>query len=653
MIFMSQSGITDPARSADWDAWYVEHLNVMRSVPGISSAQRFATDAPAYFHCQICPLSPTGGDWMGRGPAGIGIREGLANARQVPLSGLFGGGGGAATSAVGSQLSSLTSIVGDAGTTAQGIPLTEIMVGAGKSFKVATAYSNRFAGFLKELEGTGYKIGDVGEGGYSFRTVKGSGGVLSKHSFGEAIDINPAKNPWSSKFQTDLPEGVGAMAKKWGLKWGGEWNKPDTMHFQVDKSLEGLDSSIVKATESTVKSSASLLGLTNISEKTIGSMSEMAGGMDNLGQMLSSFSASPSGGGSGWFGGLAKMFGGSGGAISSMMSISPQATMSILSGAGGLFHEGNVGVSSRVTRHLPDMSVFNDAPRFHNGNTKKGLQLKGFASDEYPAILRKGELVFPDKAAVKKYMMPEIINDVWGKAPRFHDGNTKGSSLLGAADIQKAIKDGTIETDRGIVAMLASLIDFTKEAQAAAKDTLADDPTIIRYTGEYSVNKYGELVDKKGKLVWGTSAPLYTTPEELKADPKPGGWDMGEFMRTFENAPKLHGGNVIGAWMNAPRLHNGNAEKFKADEYPAVLRRGEPVFPSMAAAQAAMGGNAFVNVHNYSGAKVTTQQTKDNKGMTIDVMVDRLVATQIDQRGTASNNAIRSKFAVTERLRPR
>jgi hypothetical protein len=66
-----------------------------------------------------------------------------------------------------------------------------------------------------------------------------------------------------------------------------------------------------------------------------------------------------------------------------------------------------------------------------------------------------------------------------------------------------------------------------------------------------------------------------------------------------------------------------------------------------------MGGNAFVNVHNYSGAKVTTQQTKDNKGMTIDVMVDRLVATQIDQRGTASNNAIRSKFAVTERLRPR
>src|SRR5687768_16871016 len=48
MIFMSQSGITDPARAEDWDAWYIEHLQVMLSVPGVSSAQRFITDAPGY-----------------------------------------------------------------------------------------------------------------------------------------------------------------------------------------------------------------------------------------------------------------------------------------------------------------------------------------------------------------------------------------------------------------------------------------------------------------------------------------------------------------------------------------------------------------------------------------------------------------------------
>ena len=46
MIFMSQSGLTDPSRSADWDAWYLEHLRVMVSVDGIESAQRFKTKTP-------------------------------------------------------------------------------------------------------------------------------------------------------------------------------------------------------------------------------------------------------------------------------------------------------------------------------------------------------------------------------------------------------------------------------------------------------------------------------------------------------------------------------------------------------------------------------------------------------------------------------
>ena len=43
MIFMSQSGLSDPAREAEWDAWYVEHLRIMVTVPGIGSAQRFKT----------------------------------------------------------------------------------------------------------------------------------------------------------------------------------------------------------------------------------------------------------------------------------------------------------------------------------------------------------------------------------------------------------------------------------------------------------------------------------------------------------------------------------------------------------------------------------------------------------------------------------
>lgn len=43
MIFMSQTGITDGARESDWDRWYVDHLQIMVTVPGVTSAQRFKT----------------------------------------------------------------------------------------------------------------------------------------------------------------------------------------------------------------------------------------------------------------------------------------------------------------------------------------------------------------------------------------------------------------------------------------------------------------------------------------------------------------------------------------------------------------------------------------------------------------------------------
>jgi hypothetical protein len=46
MIFTSESGLIDPSRSGEWARWYDQHLRLMASVPGISSAQRFLTDSP-------------------------------------------------------------------------------------------------------------------------------------------------------------------------------------------------------------------------------------------------------------------------------------------------------------------------------------------------------------------------------------------------------------------------------------------------------------------------------------------------------------------------------------------------------------------------------------------------------------------------------
>jgi hypothetical protein len=48
MIFMSQTGLIDTRREADWDRWYEAHLCIMASVPGVTSAQRFRTSTPDY-----------------------------------------------------------------------------------------------------------------------------------------------------------------------------------------------------------------------------------------------------------------------------------------------------------------------------------------------------------------------------------------------------------------------------------------------------------------------------------------------------------------------------------------------------------------------------------------------------------------------------
>ena len=48
MIFMSQSGIIDPTQEPQWAQWYVEHLRIMRTVDGITSAERFQTKAPGW-----------------------------------------------------------------------------------------------------------------------------------------------------------------------------------------------------------------------------------------------------------------------------------------------------------------------------------------------------------------------------------------------------------------------------------------------------------------------------------------------------------------------------------------------------------------------------------------------------------------------------
>ena len=72
-------------------------------------------------------------------------------------------------------------------------------------------------------------------GCYNFRLKRG-GSTLSNHSWGSAIDIDPARNgfgvPWSPDREM-MPLAVVEAFKAEGWGWGGRWAKPDSMHFEA------------------------------------------------------------------------------------------------------------------------------------------------------------------------------------------------------------------------------------------------------------------------------------------------------------------------------------------------------------------------------------------------------------------------------------
>jgi len=66
-----------------------------------------------------------------------------------------------------------------------------------------------------------------------YRLMRG-GASLSIHSYGAAIDLDPARNSLgdSTPRFAQFPEVLAAFAAE-GWQWGGRWSRPDGMHFQA------------------------------------------------------------------------------------------------------------------------------------------------------------------------------------------------------------------------------------------------------------------------------------------------------------------------------------------------------------------------------------------------------------------------------------
>jgi hypothetical protein len=72
---------------------------------------------------------------------------------------------------------------------------------------------------------------------YAYRMVRGNPTKLSCHSSGTAIDLNATKHPLgkAGTFPSEKIPMLRALAKKYGLKWGGDFKtRPDDMHFEIE-----------------------------------------------------------------------------------------------------------------------------------------------------------------------------------------------------------------------------------------------------------------------------------------------------------------------------------------------------------------------------------------------------------------------------------
>ena len=103
--------------------------------------------------------------------------------------------------------------------------------------RCAKAVAPLIAGFCKEFHELIEPIdeGVLDDWGYAFRDVRGVPGKLSNHSSGTAVDLN-SKSHSLGKVGTFPPEKVPmirALAKKYGMTWGGDWTRKDEMHFEI------------------------------------------------------------------------------------------------------------------------------------------------------------------------------------------------------------------------------------------------------------------------------------------------------------------------------------------------------------------------------------------------------------------------------------
>ena len=123
--------------------------------------------------------------------------------------------------------------------------------GTDRKLKCAESVGPLLAAFASEFHELIEPIdeGTFDDWGYCYRMVRGDATKLSNHSSGTAIDLNATHHALGKvgTFPAEKVPMIRALAKKYGLKWGGDYkNRKDEMHFEVEVSATKAKDLIIK-----------------------------------------------------------------------------------------------------------------------------------------------------------------------------------------------------------------------------------------------------------------------------------------------------------------------------------------------------------------------------------------------------------------------
>ncbi len=106
--------------------------------------------------------------------------------------------------------------------------------GTGTYLPVKAEVAPLLIGFAREFHLTVEPLRTGWCWGYAWRAIRGAF-ALSKHAPGIAIDLNAPRHPLGRRgtFTSAQVRQIRRLCTKYGLKWGGDWSRPDEMHFEI------------------------------------------------------------------------------------------------------------------------------------------------------------------------------------------------------------------------------------------------------------------------------------------------------------------------------------------------------------------------------------------------------------------------------------